>query len=188
MGNRPGAVHRPGPFSRARGRLGGARALRDDRRRARPDRRGARSRPAGTGRRRAGDVRNRRGARSCGRADAGAKVSRRQRRLAGLLDGLHAGAYHAAAPRDHGRPGDAVRSPRLACLRRRCLVHERRRSGAELARAARLVGLRDLGRRRCHSYGSCSSRSSIGASRDFAPTSSSSTTTRRSTWTRPSRR
>ena len=49
-------------------------------------------------------------------AGAGAQVSRRQRRLARVLDGVHARAHHAAAPGAQRRPRDAVRSRwRRAC-------------------------------------------------------------------------
>ena len=64
------------------------------------------------------------------RARAGAQVSRRQRRRARLLDGLHARAHHAAAPGTDRRSRDPVRSPGVARLRSGRVVHQPGRSCA----------------------------------------------------------
>ena len=52
------------------------------------------------------------------------KYSRRQRRGARVLDGVHARPHHAAAPGAHRRSGDPVRSAGVARVRDRCLVHQ----------------------------------------------------------------
>ena len=64
------------------------------------------------------------GARSTGRPRAGAKVPRRQRRGAGIFDGVHARAHHAAAPRDS------------AMSRRCCSIGWRRASSDRTCRAS----------------------------------------------------
>ena len=114
---------------------------------------------------------------------AGAQVSRRQRRGARAVDGVHARAHHAAAPRPHRRSRDPLRSPRVARVRRRRVVHQPDRSGAEHARAVEPLGLRHLGRsadrararhrnrRPVRSCVSCFSRRNTGASRACGPTS-----------------
>ena len=117
-------------------------------------------------------------------AGAGAQVSRRQRRRARLLDGVHARAHHAAAPRPHRRPGHPVRSAGVARVRRRT-----RRASARPISRANTLGQPNLWgygisgdlpivlvrvaehRRRCRWCGSCCTRRSTGASRGCAPTS-----------------
>ena len=69
-----------------------------------------------------------------------------ERRGARVLDGVHARAHHAAAPGSHRRPGDALRSPRLARVRLRRVVHQPGRSRAQHPRAVEPVGLRHLRR------------------------------------------
>ena len=66
-----------------------------------------------------------------------AQVPRRQRRGARLLDGVHARAHHAAAPRAERRSGDALRSAGVARVRRRRVVHQPGRPRAQSRSASR---------------------------------------------------
>ena len=96
------------------------------------------------------------------------KYSRRQRRCARVLDGVHARPHHAAAPRPQRRAGDAVRSAGVARVRlgqHRCispadLARQRARSAEpvglrHLRRSADRAGARVGHRRRCRWCGSC---------------------------------
>ena len=113
------------------------------------------------------------------------QVPRRQRRGARVLDGVHPRAHHAAAPGSERRPGDALRSPGVARVRLRRVVHQPRRSRAQHARPVEPLGLRHLRRSadrpRAHHRSrldparpATAARAGIlAASRGCAPTSSS---------------
>ena len=118
MGDRPRALPRPRPLAGQPGRARRPRAVGHDRRRARSDWRAARARAAGA--RRVVRVTFATGVAADRDSGAGARaqVPRRQRRRARLLDGVHARAHHAAAPRPHRRSGDALRSAGVARVRR----------------------------------------------------------------------
>ena len=99
-----------------------------DRRRARSGGGAARPGAAGARRLRPRHLRDRRRPRPRHRPRARQQVPRWQRRVARFLDGLHARAGHAAAPRPHRRPRHALRPRGIAGVRLRRLVHRARRT------------------------------------------------------------
>ena len=128
----------PGESDRAR-RAG---VVGDNRRGSGSGRGAARARAAGARRVRARHLRHRCRARSSDGAGAGAKIPRRQRGGARVLDGVDARAHHAAASGTDRRSGDAVRSAGVTRLRIRRIWHEPRRHRAEHLRAVQPVGVR----------------------------------------------
>ena len=185
VGDGPRALPRPRTLARQPDRPRRPRAVGHNGRGARSDRRAARAHPAGARRRRPRDLCHRCCAGSSRRAGAGAKVPRRERRRARLLDGVHPRAHHAAAPGTQRRARDALRSPRVACLWIRRVVHQPGRPRAATRSVSRTCGATaspgtcrscssaSRTRRRCRSRASCSTHRSTGASRACALTSSS---------------
>ncbi len=139
-GSRP--IHRPWTLASQPAGDGRAGVVGDDRGRPRSDRGATRQSAACPGRGRARDLRDGRRDRPRGGADAGSQISRRPYRVAGVLDGLHACAHGVAASRADRRPGDSLRPPGIAVVRRRCVLHQPDRHRGQRAGSSRPVGVR----------------------------------------------